>query len=62
MTKELALTGQSLKSIREHYSMSYEDFIAAIKPIKKELDKMTTKKRYRNLLPKQVKLILIHIG
>ena len=61
MAKELELTGQSFKSMREHYKMSYEDFTACISPIKRKLDKMTIKNRYQNLLPKQVKLIIEHI-
>ncbi len=62
MAKELGLTGQSFKSIREHYKMSYTDFNACIAPIKKRLDRMTTKLNYRNLLPKQVALIIEHLG
>lgn len=62
MKKEIELTGQSFKLLREHYNMSYEDFNACIAPIKTQLDKMTIKKKYQNLLPKQVKLIIEHIG
>ena len=62
MGKSLELTGQSFKSIRDHYKMSYEDFHVCIAPIKKKLDKMTTKKGYRNLIPKQVELIIKHLG
>lgn len=61
MGKTLELTGQSLKSMREHYKMSYEDFNACIAPLKSKLDKMTIKKNYRNLLPKQVELIIKHL-
>lgn len=62
MAKELELTGQSFKSVREHYKMSEYDFNSCIAPIKGKLDKMTSKKRYRNLLPKQVELIIQHLG
>ncbi|MDO9186947.1 MAG: hypothetical protein Q7W13_13115 [Bacteroidia bacterium] len=62
MAKELGLTGQSFKSLREHYKMSYEDFNESIAPIRRKLDKMTTKVNYRNLLPKQVQLIIEHLG
>ncbi|OFY87692.1 MAG: hypothetical protein A3F72_13290 [Bacteroidetes bacterium RIFCSPLOWO2_12_FULL_35_15] len=61
MENPLELTGQSFKSIREHYKMSYEDFKDCIAPIKEHLDKMTSKKNYRNLLPKQVELIIKHL-
>ena len=59
---QIKLTGQSFKSLREIYEMSYEDFKACIAPIKRSLDKMTNRKRYQNLTPKQVKLIVEHIG
>ena len=62
MAKPLELTGQSWKSVREYYKMTYKDFNQSIEPIKRKLDKMTTKLNYRNLLPKQVKLIIEHLG
>lgn len=61
MENPLELTGQSFKSIREYYKMSYEDFKDCVAPIKEHLDKMTSKKNYRNLLPKQVELIIKHL-
>jgi len=61
MAKELELTGQSFKSVREHYKMSEHDFNDCIAPIKGKLDKMVGKKKYRNLIPKQVKLIIEHL-
>lgn len=61
MAKELELTGQSLKTVRDHYDMSYRDFNACLAPIKKKLNEMTSKKNYRNLLPKQVQLIINHL-
>lgn len=60
MAKELALTGQSFKSVREFYGMKCKDFNKCIKKIRGQLDKMTVKKNYRTLLPKQVKLIIKH--
>ena len=62
MAKELKFTGQSFKSLREHYNMTYAEFNKCIKSIRKKLDKMAGRKNYRNLTPKQVIFIIKHLG
>ncbi len=61
MSKELSLTGQSFKTVREFFEMSEKSFRESIKKIRPKLDKIAGKKRYNNLLPSQVKLIIKHI-
>lgn len=61
MAKELELTGQTWKSVREYYGLKYKDFIKCLIPIRKKLDKMNPKKNYRIFLPKQVELIKEHM-
>ncbi len=60
MAKELELTGQSFKTVREFYKMSKKQFFLNIAPIRKQLDKLAGRKNYRQLLPTQVQLIKTH--
>jgi hypothetical protein len=61
--KKLELTGQSFKTVREHYGMSEYEFSRNIEPIRDKLDKMigANGKRYKNLTPSQVRLIIQHL-
>jgi hypothetical protein len=59
--KEISLYGQSFKSLREEYGMSYKMFMANIEAIRPKLDKICGRSRYNDLLPKQVELIIKHL-
>lgn len=58
----LSIYGQSFKTVAAYYECSVEHLQKNIMPIKKKLDAMIPhKSSYRNLLPKQVKLIIKHM-
>lgn len=59
--KELELTGQSLKTVRDYYKMSYDQFNKNIKKIRPQLDEIVGRSNYRQLIPKQVELIIEHL-
>ena len=59
--KPLELTGQSLKTVRDYYKMSYDQFNLNIEKIRPELDEIAGRKNYRQLIPKQVELIVKHL-
>lgn len=62
MGKEIQLTGQSLGTMAKAYNMSSETFNKNIKAIRPKLDKIAGRKNYRNLTPKQVTIIIEHLG
>lgn len=59
--KELSLFGQSFKTVRDHYKMKRKFFNQNIEKIRPELDKIAGRKKYNNLLPEQVELIIKQI-
>ncbi|MGQ0829412.1 MAG: hypothetical protein ACT4ON_13570 [Bacteroidota bacterium] len=59
--KEVELTGQSLKTLRDHYKMSYDQFNKNIEKIRPLLDEIAGRTNYRQLTPKQVELIVKHL-
>lgn len=62
MGDKIELTGQTIKTLRLCYKMSADQFRKNIRSLKPQLDKMAGRKNYRALLPKQVDLIIKHLG
>lgn len=60
--KEISLHNQSLGTMAKAYGWSAKAFNENIIPIRKQLDRMVGRKNYRNLTPKQVELIINHLG
>ena len=60
--KEISLNGQSLGTLAKEYGMSAGTFNKNIQVIRKKLDKIVGRNTYRNLTPKQVELIIEHLG
>jgi len=58
--KPIELIGQSFKTVRDYYKMSYDQFNKNIHKIRPQLDKIAGRKNYRNLTPQQVELIVRH--
>ena len=56
--KEITLTGQTFKTLRDHYKMSNRLFNRNIEKIRPQLDKIAGRTNYRSLTPKQVELII----
>jgi len=59
---EISLNGQSLGTMAAKYGMSAYTFNKNISAIRKKLDRIAGRNNYRNLTPKQVELIIEHLG
>lgn len=62
MDSKIKLTGQSFKTLRALYGMTDSQFRLNIKRIRPQLDNMAGRTNYRLLSPKQVLLIINHLG
>lgn len=58
----MEIKAASFKELRKLYGMSWYTFNKYISPIRRELDIMVHRRKYQNLIPKQVKRIVEFIG
>lgn len=59
---KIKTTEQTFKTMAELYKMSMPTFRKNINSIRQKLDDIAGRKLYRRLSPKQVELILDHMG
>lgn len=62
MKKPIDKLNQSFKTMAQAYKMTDKVFHSNIKPIRDKLDKAVGRTNYRNLTPKQVDMIIDHLG
>ncbi|MFY9310071.1 MAG: hypothetical protein WAQ28_13580 [Bacteroidia bacterium] len=62
-TKEKRRYGkESFKTLAYKYQLSQPTFMKNIKSIRSQLDACVGRSNYRNLLPKQIDIIIEHLG
>lgn len=62
MKKPINKLNQSFKTMAEAYNMTDKVFRRNIAAIRDNLDKAVGRTNYRNLTPKQVEIIIAHLG
>lgn len=62
MKKPINKLNQSFKTMAEAYNMTDKVFRRNIAAIRDDLDKAVGRTNYRNLTPKQVEIIIKHLG
>lgn len=53
---------ESFKTLAYKYQLSQPTFMKNIKSIRSQLDACVGRSNYRNLLPKQIEIIIEHLG